>query len=85
MPKTLSRKLLILKNALNPSYIDPFITNSPLSFQNKIVVSNGLSNFHKIVITVMIMSFKKHSPIERHYRDSKYFDWGKFKNNQKKN
>ena len=34
-----------------------------------------------MVITVMKMSFKKHSPIERHYRDYKYFDRSKFKNN----
>ena len=34
-----------------------------------------------MVITVMKMSFKKHSPIERHYRDYKYFDQTKFKNN----
>ena len=27
------------------------------------------------------MSFKKHSPIERHYRDYKYFDRTKFENN----
>ena len=29
----------------------------------------------------MKMSFKKHSIIERHYRDYKYFDRIKFKNN----
>ena len=29
----------------------------------------------------MKMSFKKHSRLGRHYRDSKYFDWTKFKNN----
>ena len=29
----------------------------------------------------MKMSFKKYSPIERHYRDYKCFDWTKFKNN----
>ena len=29
----------------------------------------------------MKMSFKKHSPIERHYRDYKCFDQTKFKNN----
>ena len=29
----------------------------------------------------MKISFKKHSPIERHYRDYKFFDWTKFKNN----
>ena len=69
------------KNALNPSCIDLFITNSPLSFQNTIAVSNGLSNFQKMVITVMKMTFKKHSPTERHYSDYKYFDQTKFKMN----
>ena len=29
----------------------------------------------------MEMSFKKHSPIERHYKDYKYFDRSTFKNN----
>ena len=32
----------------------------------------------------MKMSFQKHSPIERHYMDYKYFDWTKFKNNLNK-
>ena len=81
MPRTLSR---CFKNALNPRYIDPFRTNSPLSFQNEIAVSNGLSDFHKMVITVMKMSVKKHSPIERHYRDYKYFERSKFRNNLNK-
>ena len=44
-----------------------------MSFQNIIAVSNELSDFHKIVITVMKMSFKKHSSLERQYRDYKYF------------
>ena len=69
------------KNALNPNCIDFFITNSRLSFQNTIAVSNGLSNIHKMTITVMKMSFKKPFPIERHYRDYKYFDRTQFKIN----
>ena len=52
-----------------------------MSFQNTIAVSTGLSDFHEMVITVMKMSFKKYFPIERHYRDYKYFDRAKFKNN----
>ena len=32
-------------------------------------------------MTVIKMSFKKHAPIKRHYRDYKYFDRAKFKNN----
>ena len=81
MPRTFSRKALVVKNALDPSCIDLFTTNNPLSFQNTIAVSNGLSNFHKMVITVIKISFKKHSPIERHHRDYYYFDQIKFKNN----
>ena len=81
MPRILSRKTLVLKIVLNPSCIDLFIANSPLNFQNTIAVTNGRFDFHKMVITVMKMSFKKHSPIERHYRDYKYFDRAKFKNN----
>ena len=52
-----------------------------MSFRNTIAVTNGLSDFHKMVVTVMKMSFKKHSPIERRYREYKYFDQTKFKNN----
>ena len=60
-----------------------FITNIALSFQSTIAVSNGLSDFHKVVIAVMKMSFKKHSLTERHYRDYKYFDQTKCKNKLK--
>ena len=73
------------KIALNPSCIDFFMKNSPLSFQNTIAVSNALSYFHKMVITVMKMPIKKHSAIERHYSDYKYFDQTKLKNNLNKN
>ena len=62
MPRTFSRKAVVLKYALDPSCIDLFTTNNPLSFQNTIAVSNGLSDFHKMVIAVIKMSFKKHSP-----------------------
>ena len=68
--KNIVKENTCFKNALNPSCIDLFITNSPLSFQNAIAVFNGLSDFHKMVITVMKISFKKHSSIERHYRES---------------
>ena len=66
------------KNAFNPSCIDLFITNRPLSFQNTIAFSKVLPHFHKMVITVMKMSFKKHSLTERYYRD---YDRTKLKNN----
>ena len=62
------------ENALNPSCIDLFTTNSSLSFQNTIAFSNGLSDFQKMVITIMKISFKNHSSIEKHYRGYKYID-----------
>ena len=55
------KKATCFKNALNPSCIDLVITNIPLSFQNTAAVSNGLYDFHKMVIRVTKMSFKKHS------------------------
>ena len=82
--KNIVKESTCFKNVLNPSCFDVFITNSPLSCQNTIAVTNGLSDFHKMIITVMKMSFKKHSPIERNYRDYKYFDWNKFINNLSK-
>ena len=59
--KKIDKENYCFKNALNPSCIDLFKTNSSLSCQNTTATSNGLSNFHKMVITVMKMSFKKHS------------------------
>ena len=59
---------------MNTSCIDPFIINSSLSFQNTIAVSYGFSNFHKMLIAVTKMSFKKHSPIRIYYKAYKYFE-----------
>ena len=58
MPRTLSRKTLVLKNALNSSCVNHFVTKSPLSFQYKIAFSDGLSNFLKMLIRVIKMLFK---------------------------
>ena len=45
------------------------ITSSPLSFQDEIAISNRLSDFPKVMITVMKMKLKKDSPKERQYKD----------------
>ena len=55
--KNIVKENTFFKNALNPGCIDLFITNISLSFQNTVAVSNGLLDFHKMVITVMKMSF----------------------------
>ena len=41
------------KNPDNPSRIDLILTNRSISFQNSGVIETGLSDFHKLVVTVM--------------------------------
>ena len=40
------------ENPNKPSYINLTITNRPKSFQNYVVIETGLSDFHKMCITV---------------------------------
>ena len=46
------------KNPQNPSCIDLILTNSPYSFQNSCVIEAGLSDFHKITVTVMKTTYE---------------------------
>ena len=48
-----------LKNPYNPSCIDLFLTNCPRSFHNTLTIETGISDFHKMVIMVMNVSYKK--------------------------
>ena len=57
--KNLVKEYTCFKNALNPSCIDLFVTNSPLHFQNTKAVSDGLPDFHKMVNAVIKMLFKR--------------------------
>ena len=47
------------KNPQNPCCIDIIVTNSPLSFQSSSVIETGLSDFHKMIVTVMKITFQK--------------------------
>ena len=62
----------------NPSCIDLFSTKSALSFQSTKTISTGLSDFHKLVLTVLKTSIVKNKPREIQYRNYKYFDSRKF-------
>ena len=46
------------KNPDNPSCIDLFLTNRPRNFQNTLTINTGISDFHKMVITVVKFSTK---------------------------
>ena len=50
-------KATCYKNPDKPTCIDLILTNCPGSFQNSCVVETGLSDFHKMVVTVMKTSY----------------------------
>ena len=50
------------KNPHNPSCVDLSITNRPKSFQNSTVIETGLSDFHKMPLTVIKVFLKKQRP-----------------------
>ena len=78
--KNLVREKTCFKNYVNPSCIDLFITNSSLSFQNTTTFASDLSDFHKMILTVLKTTFQKVKAKEIVYRNFKQFDMNKFKN-----
>ena len=77
--KNIDKDKTCFNNPNNPSCIDLFITNKPMSFQNTSTMSTGLSDCHKTVITVLKTSYKKPKPKEIFYRNYKNLDSGNFK------
>ena len=71
--KNLVKEPTCFKNPLNPSCIDLFITNICGSFQKTTTVSTALSDFHKMIVTVLKTTYPKAQPKVIPYRDfSKY-------------
>ena len=66
--------MVVIKSIDNPSCIDLLLTNSAPSFQHTTTVITGLSDFHKMVVTVMKSTFPKAQPKIVYYRDYKNFD-----------
>ena len=65
--KNLVQGKICFKNADNPSYLDLFITN-------------GLSDFHRMIMNVLKSNFSQVKPKEIIYRNLKNFDLKSFKN-----
>ena len=71
--KNMVKENTCYKSMENPSCIDLLITNKSKSFQNTVTVSTGLSDYHKMTLTVMKTTFEKQKPKTVLYRDfSKY-------------
>ena len=59
------------KNPLNPSSIDLLLSRL---FKNSQMIETGLSDYHKMTVTVMKSVFKKLPPVHIRYRDYKKFN-----------
>ena len=64
-----------------PSCIDLILRNNPKSFQNSGVIETGLSDFHKMKVTVMRTTFEKLKPNIIHNRDYRQFSNDKLREN----
>ena len=64
------------KNPGNPKTIDLVLKNSVRSFQNSYAFETGLSDFHKMTVTILRSYWEKKQPKIVSYRD-----FGKFSNN----
>ena len=71
--KSLVKEATCFKNPERPTCIDLMLTNSPRSFQNSMVVETGLSDFHKMTVTVLKMFFQKIKPKVIYYTDYKNY------------
>ena len=71
--KNLINMSTCFKNPSNPSCIDVMLTNHSRSFQNSLAIDNGLSDFHRMTVTVMKAYSPKLRPKLVNSRDFKKF------------
>jgi hypothetical protein len=62
------------KSQTNPSCIDLFLTNRKHSFQNSKAFCTGYSDFHKMIYTMLKLSYVKMPPKKINYRCYKNFN-----------
>ena len=61
---------------------DLFLTNRPITFQCTTTIETGISDFYKLVVTVLKTFYKRPKTI--HYRNYKNFENGNFHQDLKK-
>ena len=66
------------KNMQNTSCIDLLLTNNVYAFQQTTTLCTGLSDCHKLVLTVLKITVPRTQPKEITYRDYKQFDPSKY-------
>ena len=78
--KNLINEPTCFKKMDNPSCIDLVLTNRSPSFQKSSVIKTGLSDFHRLTMTIMNTNFQKQTPKILSYRNYKNFENECFKN-----
>ena len=77
--KNIMKNETCFKNPDRSTCFDLFLINSPRSFQNTMTISTRLSDFNKMIITVLKSSFTKLKAREMYYMDYKNFSTNSFK------
>ena len=77
--KNLTNELTCYKNAANPSSIVVMLTNKKGSIQISMVLETGLSDHHKMTISVLKRCVKKKAPLIRNYRNYKNYNEENFR------
>lgn len=77
--KSIAKDKTYFKDSVSPSRTDLSISNNPLSFQNTCTRTTEQSDFQKMVVISLKMSFQKYSPKTITYRNKKKFDNNRFK------
>ena len=77
--KKLVKEPTCYKNLEKPSCIDLILTNRNKSFINTSVVESGLSDHHKLILTVLKSKFTKLKPKTVEYRSYKNFNETSFR------
>ena len=72
--KALTKSRLAFKNPNNPSCIDLFLSDHSRYFQNTSTIETRISDFHKLVVAVLKMFYKKQRPKIIRYRNYKTFN-----------
>ena len=82
--KSLNKGPTCYKNIDNSSCIDLFLTNSAKSFESTCTIETGLSDFHKLVVTVLNEKHERMPPKVMQHRNYRKFDYAVFNNNLRK-
>ena len=69
--KKLIKNPSCFKNHDKPTYIGRILTNQSRSFQSSCVIDTGLSDFHRLTVTVLKTYFKRQELNVTMYRDYK--------------